>query len=70
LRGTAYTVLVFAAASWVLERVTGRRISTPARHRWRFALGTGLAVADGLAKLWLAPIVRDSLAGTVWPDAR
>jgi hypothetical protein len=70
LRGTAYTVLVFAASSWVLERITGRRISTPARHRWRFALGTGLAIADGLAKLWLAPIVRDQLAGTVGPDAR
>ncbi len=61
LRGLAYTILIFAAASWVLERVTGRPLTTRARHRWRFALGTALAIADGLAKLWLAPLIREQL---------
>ena len=70
LRGLAYTVLVFASASWALERVTSRVISTDWRHLRRFALAATLAVADALTKLWLAPIVREQLFATVWPGAR
>ncbi|HJZ91905.1 MAG TPA: hypothetical protein VKE40_13615 [Gemmataceae bacterium] len=69
LRGLAYTVLIFEAASWVLARVTGRPLSTPRRRTVRWALGVGLAVADGLAKFYLAPIVRDQLFANLRPDA-
>jgi hypothetical protein len=69
LRGLAYTVLVFEAASWALARVTGRPLSTPRRRAARWALGLGLAVADALAKYSLAPVVRDQLFANLDPDA-
>jgi len=69
LRGLAYTVLVFETASWAISRITGRPLSTPRRRTARWALAVGLAVADCLAKLYLAPVIRDQLFANLHPDA-
>jgi hypothetical protein len=69
LRGLAYTVLVFETASWALSRLTGRPLSTPRRRAARWALALALAVADCLAKLYLAPLIRDQLFANLHPDA-
>jgi len=69
LRGLAYTVLVFETASWALSRITGRPLSTPRRRATRWALAVGLAVADCLAKLYFAPVIRDQLFANLHPDA-
>jgi len=69
LRGLAYTVIVFEAASWALSRLTGQPLSSPRRRALRWAFGIGLAVADGLAKLYLAPQIREQLFTNLYPDA-
>lgn len=69
LRGLAYTVLVFETASWALSRITGRPLSTPRRRATRWVLAVALAVADCLAKLYLAPVIRDQLFANLHPDA-
>lgn len=69
LRGLAYTVLIFESASLALSWVTGRPLSNSKRRALRWALGTGLAVADALAKLYLAPFIRDQLFANLRPDS-
>jgi hypothetical protein len=69
LRGLAYTVLVFEVASWSLERLSGRVLSTRRRRLGRWAAGLGLAGADAVAKLALAPLVREQLCSNLGPGA-
>ncbi len=69
LRGLAYTVLTFEAASWSLERLTGRGLSTRRRRAWRWAAGVGLAVADAVTKFCLSPVVQQQLHDNLLPDA-
>jgi hypothetical protein len=69
LRGLAYTVLVFEVASWSLERLSGRVLSTRRRRVSRWVAGIGLAVADAAAKLALAPLVREQLSANLGPGA-
>lgn len=69
LRGLAYTVLVFEAASWSLERLTGRPLSTRRRRIARWSAGVGLAVADAVVKLALSPFIREQLFANLGPGA-
>jgi hypothetical protein len=68
LRGLACTVLVFECASWTLERVTRKTVTTSSRRSTRLVLSAALAVADALTKSSLAPIVREQLYQNLWPD--
>ncbi|MDB5306505.1 MAG: hypothetical protein JWO38_707 [Gemmataceae bacterium] len=67
LRGLAYTVLVFEVASWSLERLSGRPLSTRRRRARRWVCGIGLALLDGAAKFALSPVIRDQLFANLLP---
>lgn len=61
LRGLCYVVLLWELASWSLERMTGRPLSTPERRLFRWLGAVGLFVADCVVKVVLLDVVRDSL---------
>ena len=62
IRGLCYMVLVYELASWTLERVTSRVLSTPSARRRRWAAALTLFAADGVVKLLALDFVRNGLA--------
>ena len=62
LRGLCYLLLVWELASWSLERLTGRCLSTPERRLGRWLAACGFFAADCVVKLALTEPVRRALA--------
>jgi len=62
LRGLCYLLLVWEVASWSLERMTGRTLSTPERRMGRWLAACGFFVADCVVKLAILEPVRRTLA--------
>jgi len=62
VRGLCYMVLVYEVASWSLERLTARNLSTPSARRRRWATALALFAADGVIKLLALDYVRNGLA--------
>src|SRR5262245_1279187 len=65
VRGLGFTLLLFEVSSLSLERFTGRTLATPRRRLFRWVLGLGLCLADGLLKFVIADWLRLVLNGTL-----
>jgi hypothetical protein len=61
LRGIAFTLLIYEVASWSLERLCGRVLSTRCRRAWRWVAGLLFFVLDCAVKAGTLPIVREIL---------
>jgi hypothetical protein len=64
-RGAGYLFLTFEVASLSLARLTGVRLSTPARRRRRWLAGLALLLLDGVLKYFLLEPVRRTLAANL-----
>ncbi len=68
LRGVAYSRIVYEAASFSLEKLTGRSLSTAVRRRRRWAVGLTLLSLDCLLKFTLLEPVRRVLSANLLPS--
>jgi hypothetical protein len=64
-RGLGYLFITFEIASFSCERLTATRLSTHWRRRWRWSIGVGLLLLDGLLKFFLLEPVRGILAANL-----
>ena len=62
MRGICYAFVIFELASYSLERMTGRVLSTARRRKQRWALGAFFFLADCVVKIVTLDTVRGALA--------
>jgi hypothetical protein len=64
-RGVGYLFILFEVTSFSLERLTGVRLSSPARRRRRWLVGLTFLVLDGVLKFFLLEPTREILSANL-----